>query len=153
MLTRDRIGALLLLVFSLFYWLRIEHIRLLPFQADAAFTGRTIPEILAVMGVVLSLVLLVKPGSGAKVEVTGFQWGKAALICLLMIAYGLTVRPAGFLISTSLFLMGGMVILGERRVWIILAASVPVVAAFWLLMTQVLDVYIAALPEFMDLNR
>ena len=114
MLTRDRIGALLLLAFSIFYWTRIDDIRLLPFQADAAFTGRTAPEVLAVLGIVLSLALLVKRGGG-RIEAKGYQWGTAALICLLMIAYGLTVRPAGFLLSTSLFLAGGFFILGERR--------------------------------------
>lgn len=150
MLTRDRIGALLMLAFSLFYWLQIDEIRVLPFQANAAFTARTIPEILAVMGVVLSLVLLLKPGSNEKVQVAGFLWGKAALICIAMVAYGLTVRPAGFLISTSLFLMFGFWVLGERRPVIILAASVPLVVLFWLLMTQVLDVYIAALPAFLE---
>ncbi len=153
MLTRDRIGALLLLAFSIFYWLRIDEIRLLAFQADAAFTARTIPEILSMMGVVLSLVLLLRPGSAAKVEAAGFLWGKAALICLLMVAYGLTVRPAGFLLSTSLFLIGGYWILGERRWLVLLGAAVPLVVLFWLLMSQVLGVYVAALPEFMDFGR
>ncbi len=153
MLTRDRIGALLLLAFSIFYWLRIDEIRLLPFQADAAFTARTIPEVLSVMGVVLSLILLLRPGNGAKVEAAGFLWGKAALICLLMVAYGLTVRPAGFLLSTSLFLIGGYWILGERRWLVLLGAAVPLVVLFWLLMSQVLGVYVAALPEFMDFGR
>jgi putative tricarboxylic transport membrane protein len=150
MLTRDRIGALLLLVFSIFYWSRIDDIRLLPFQAEAAFTGRTAPEVLAVLGVVLSVILLLKPGSGAKVEAKGYQWGKAGLICLLMVAYGLTVRPAGFLISTSLFLAGGFFVLGERR-WLVLAGvSITLVVLFWLLMTQVLSVYIAPWPDFLE---
>ncbi|NIA70036.1 tripartite tricarboxylate transporter TctB family protein [Pelagibius litoralis] len=153
MLTRDRIGALLMLAFSIFYWLQISDIKLLAFQADAAFTGRTIPEILAVMGVVLSVALLLRPGSDAKLEVTGFHWRRAALLCVLMIAYGLTVRPAGFLLSTSLFLICSILVLGERRVWVILVASIPLVVLFWALMTQVLGVYIAALPEFMDLSR
>lgn len=150
MLTRDRIGALLLLAFSIFYWSRIDDIRLLPFQADAAFTGRTAPEVLAVLGIVLSLVLLLKPGSGAKIEAPGYRWGVAGLICLLMVAYGLTVRPVGFLISTSLFLACGFFILGERR-WLVLGGvSVPLVVLFWLLMTQVLSVYISPWPDFLE---
>jgi len=153
MLTRDRIGALLLLAFSIFYWSSIDDIRLLPFQAGAAFTGRTAPEVLAVLGVAFSVVLLLKPGSNARIEAKGYRWGTAGLICLLMVAYGLTVRPAGFLISTSLFLGFGFFILGERRWLVLLGASVPLVVLFWLLMTQVLHVYIAALPEFMDLSR
>lgn len=150
MLTRDRIGALLLLAFSIFYWSRIDDIRLLPFQAEAAFTGRTAPEVLAVLGVVLSVILLLKPGGAGGVDVKGYRWGTAGLICLLMVAYGLTVRPAGFLISTSLFLAFGFFILGERRWLVLLGVSVPLVVLFWLLMTQVLSVYIAPWPEMLE---
>ena len=149
MLTRDRIGALLLLAFSIFYGVRTLYIPLLPFQAEAAFTARSMPWALSVLGVVLSLSLLVRRGTGARVEVAGFQWRRAALLCALMVAYGLTVRPAGFLISTSLFLIGGFVILGERRIWLILAASIPIVVFFWVLMTQFLGVFIEPWPEFL----
>ncbi len=149
MLTRDRIGALLLLAFSIFYGVRTLYIPLLPFQAEAAFTARSMPWALSVQGVVLSLALLVRRGSGARIEATGFQWGRAALLCGLMVAYGLTVRPAGFLISTSLVLIGGFLVLGERRVWLILVASVPIVVFFWVLMTQFLGVFIEPWPEFL----
>ncbi len=149
MLTRDRIGALLLLAFSIFYGVRTLYIPLLPFQAEAAFTARSMPWALSVLGVVLSLALLVRRGTGARVETSGFQWRRAALLCALMVAYGLTVRPAGFLISTSLFLIGGFVILGERRIWLILAASIPIVVFFWVLMTQFLGVFIEPWPEFL----
>ncbi len=149
MLTRDRIGALLMLVFSLFYWLQIDDIKILAFQASSAMTGRTIPEILAALGVGLSLLALLRPSSNEKLVLTGFQWRRAALICLLMIAYGFTVRPVGFLISASLFLIGSIVVLGERRLWVILVASVPLVILFWALMTQVLGVFIEPWPEFL----
>jgi putative tricarboxylic transport membrane protein len=43
-LTRDRIGALLLLAFSIFYGIRTLYIPLLPFQAEAAFTARSAPR-------------------------------------------------------------------------------------------------------------
>ncbi len=149
MLTRDRIGALLLLAFSIFYGVRTLYIPLLPFQADAAFTARSMPWALSVLGVVLSLVLLARRGDGARIDAAGFQWRRAGFLCALMVAYGLTVRPAGFLISTSLFLIGGFVILGERRVWLILVASVPIVVFFWVLMTQFLGVFIEPWPEFL----
>ncbi len=147
MLTRDRIGALLMLAFSILYAVRSFHIPLLPFQADAAFTARTMPLALAVLGVTLSLALLLKPGAG-RIEAEGFNWGRAALMCLLMVFYGFTVRWLGFLISTNLFLIGSILVLGERRVWVILVSSVPIVVFFWVLMTQVLGVYIAPWPSF-----
>lgn len=147
MLTRDRIGALLLLAFSIVYGLRTFAIPLLPFQADAAFTARTMPTALAVLGIVLALVLLFKPGGERGFDLAGFQWRRAAFICALMVAYGFTVRPFGFLISTSLFLIFGFVILGERRSGLILLASIPIVVFFWVLMTQFLGVFIEPWPE------
>ena len=149
MITNDRIGALLLLVFSVAYGALSFQIPLLPFQAQAAFTARTMPEALAVMGIVLSLILLIKPGPGATADVSGFRWKRAGLICLLMVLYGLTIRSGGFLISTSLFLIGCFLILGERRPILIVLSSLPVVVAFWLLMSRFLGVYVAPWPEFL----
>lgn len=149
MLTNDRIGGLLLLAFSVAYGLLTFDIPLLPFQAQAAFTARTMPEALSIMGIILSLTMIVKPSSDARPEVAGFLWGRGAIICLVMVIYGLTVRPGGFLISTSLFLMAGILILGERRWWLVLVASVPVVVFFWVLMTQFLGVFIEPWPEFL----
>ncbi len=149
MLTNDRIGGLLLLAFSLAYGLLTFDIPLLPFQAQAAFTARTMPEALSVLGIVLSLTMIVKPSSDARPEIAGFLWGRGAIICLVMVIYGLTVRPGGFLLSTSLFLIAGILILGERRWWIVLVASVPVVVFFWVLMTQFLGVFIEPWPEFL----
>lgn len=148
MLSKDRIGALLLLAFIVAYGALTFSIPLLPFQADAAFTARTMPEALAVLGAVLALALLFKPGRDEPASLSGFQWGRAALMCLIMVLYGLGVRPLGFLIATVLFLIGGMLVLGERRPVVLLGASVPLVVLFWALMTQVLDVFIAPLPAF-----
>ena len=149
MLTNDRIGGVLLLAFSVAYGFLTFEIPLLPFQANAAFTARTMPEALTVLGVLLSLAMIVKPSSDAKPEVAGFLWGRGAVICLVMVVYGLSVRPAGFLLSTSLFLIAGILILGERRWWLVLLASIPVVLFFWVLMTQLLGVFIEPLPVFL----
>lgn len=149
MLTNDRIGGVLLLVFSVAYGFLTFEIPLLPFQAQAAFTARTMPEALSVLGIILSLAMIVKPSSDARPDVAGFLWGRGAIICLVMVIYGLSVRPGGFLISTSLFLMAGILILGERRWWLVLLASIPVVVFFWVLMTQLLGVFIEPWPVFL----
>ena len=148
MLSRDRIGALLMLAFTLGYGSLSFRIPLLPFQAEAAFTARTMPQALAVLGAILSLALLLKPGDGAFASSRDFRWGRVALLCALMVFYGFAVRPLGFLISTSLLLIGGFVVLGERRLWLVLVASLPPVLLFWALMTQVLSVFIEPWPEF-----
>lgn len=146
LLNRDRFGAVLILAFSVGYGAMAFDIPLLPFQRTSAFTARSLPFALTVLGVLLSLALLVRPGDGST-DVRGFRWGLGAAICVLMIFYGLTVRPVGFLISTSVFLMACMLVLGERRPILIVGSSVPLVVAFWALMALVLDVYVAPWPN------
>lgn len=139
-----------MLAFCIGYFFLVYRIPLLPFQANQAFTARTMPQALSILGIVLSLLLIVKPSSDARPQVEGFHWLQGVLICVTMVAYGLTVRPMGFLITTTLFLIAGFTILGERRWWIILFASVPIVVFFWVLMAQVLGVYVAPWPEFFE---
>jgi putative tricarboxylic transport membrane protein len=148
MLTKDRIGALLMLAFSIAYGLLSYRIPLLPFQEAAAFTARTGPKALAVLGIVLSLMLLVKPGGEAP-DTEGFTWGRGAILCGLMLFYAATVRPLGFIPATTLFLLGGFLTLGERRWGVLLGASVPVVVAFWALMDMGLDVTVRPFPAFL----
>ncbi|MDA4848032.1 tripartite tricarboxylate transporter TctB family protein [Hoeflea poritis] len=147
--SKDRIGGTLLLAFCITYGILSQNITLLPIQAKAAFTARTMPEVLMVLGIGLSVLVLIFPGSNERPQLAGFNWGKAALFLALMSAYGLTIRPLGFLISTSLFLIAGFALLGERSPVKLLLVSVPLVVCFWLLMTQGLDVFIEPLPWFL----
>ena len=147
--SKDRIGGALLLAFCITYGILSQNITLLPIQAKAAFTARTMPEVLMVLGIGLSVLVLIFPGAHERPQLAGFNWGKAALFLMLMSAYGLTIRPLGFLISTSLFLIAGFALLGERSPVKLLLVSVPLVVCFWLLMTQGLDVFIEPLPWFL----
>ena len=149
LITNSRIGGLLLLIFCLFYWWKIGDIRLLPFQAGQAFTPRTIPQVLAVLGVALSLLLVIFPGNQERLNMRELNWPLGLAFLVLMSIYGLTVRPLGFLLSTSVFLMAGFALLGERSPVKLLLVSVPLVVAFWLLMNYGLSVYIAPLPVFL----
>ncbi len=148
MLTRDRIGALLMLAFSVAYGVFSMRIPLLPFQQAAAFTARTGPEGLPVLGVMLSLIQLLRPGEG-RIEAEGFAWGRGAILCALMLVYAATVRPFGFIPATTIFLVGGFLTLGERRPLVLLGGSLPVVVAFWALMDIGLDVTVRPLPAFL----
>ncbi|MCJ8322818.1 MAG: tripartite tricarboxylate transporter TctB family protein [Rhizobiales bacterium] len=149
MLSSDRIGALVLLAFSIGYGAMIYQIPLLPFQRTAAFTAQTLPQALSVMGIVLSLVLLFTSRNRDMPDVAGYHWLKGGLICGLMVAYGFLVRPAGFILSTGLFLIFCELVLGERRWKILIFSTMPVVLFFWYLMNEVLGVYVAPLPEFL----
>ncbi len=148
-MSKDRIGGVLLLVFCLTYGLLSQQITLLPFQENVAFHARTMPEVLSVLGIGLAVLIIVFPGSDKKLELAGYNWISCALFLGLMSLYGLTIRPLGFILSTSLFLMIGFWLLGERKPLLLILASVPLVVLFWVLMTQGLDVFIEPLPAFM----
>jgi len=53
LLSKDRIGGVVLLIFCIIYALISQEIRLLPFQANAAFTAQKMPQLLSVLGIVL----------------------------------------------------------------------------------------------------
>lgn len=144
---KDRIGALLLLVFSAAYWYFATDIRMLPFQRGSAFNAQTMPLALGALGVGLSLAIMIAPGSDARVSLRGYDWPRGIAMLALMIAYGLTLRPLGFILSTTLFLACGYAVLGERRLLVLVAASLPVAVGFWALMTLGLDIYVAPLPD------
>ena len=148
-ISKDRLGGLLLLAFCIAYAFLSQQIRLLPFQESSAFHARTMPEVLSVLGIGLSLIVIAFPGSKARVALAGHDWLKVVLFLALMSAYGLTIRPMGFIASTSLFLMIGFWMLGERRPLYLIAVAVPLVVLFWVLMTQGLDVFIEPLPTFL----
>ncbi len=148
-LSRDRIGGILLLLFCLIYAWKIGDIRLLPFQANQAFTPRTIPEVLAVLGVGLSLLVIIFPADSEKLNLRGLNWLLGLAFLFLMSVYGLSVRPLGFLLSTSLFLMTGFAMLGERNIVKLILVAIPLVVAFWVLMNYGLSVFIEPLPAFL----
>lgn len=149
MIAKDRIGGVLLLIFCIVYAVLSQDIRLLPFQERAAFHARTMPEVLSILGIGLSAWLILFPGNREAPNLAGADWIKTALFLALMSAYGFTIRPLGFILSTTLFLMIGYMLLGERKPLPLILASVPLVVGFWVLMTQGLDVYIDPIPRFL----
>lgn len=147
-LSKDRIGGILLLVFCIIYAYLSQQIKLLPFQAQGAFTPRTMPEVLSVLGIGLSVLVIIFPGNKDRFILSGLNWKLGVIFLTLMSAYGFAVRPAGFLLSTSLFLIIGFALLGERSIAKLLLVSVPLVVGFWVLMNFGLSVFIEPLPAF-----
>ena len=148
-LSRDRIGGILLLLFCLTYAWLSQNIKLLPFQMNSAFHARTMPEVLAVLGVSLSLLVIIFPADDEKLSLHNLNWPLGLAFLVLMSAYGFAVRPAGFLLATSLFLTIGFAMLGERSIAKLLLVAVPLVVAFWVLMNYGLSVFIEPLPSFL----
>lgn len=143
LLSRDRVGAMIFLLVSIGYGYQITFIPLFPGDEYEPFTARTLPTILSAVGIILSLILLVtgQPNdkSGA---VTEFNWKLLIGFLALMALYGIGLTYIGFVLSTSLFLLAGFYLLGERRRSVLLGASFPFVIAFYLLLTQGLDIYL-----------
>lgn len=148
-LTKDRLGGLLLLIFCLVYAWQSQNIRLLPFQLNSAFHARTIPEVLSVLGIGLSILIILFPSNKERLDLGDVNWPLGLTFLGLMSIYGLAVRPVGFLLSTSLFLMIGFALLGERNILRLVLVAVPLVVAFWVLMNYGLSVFVEPLPWFL----
>lgn len=148
-MAREKVGALIMLLFSIAYGLLATRITLSFMAQQEVFTSRTMPYALSIMGVILALLILILPtadpeGKRSLKEVTlGMEWRKAIFLVLLMIAYGLVMVWLGFIISSILFLIIGFYILGERRIKAMLLASIPLVILLWFAMSTLLGVYIA----------
>jgi putative tricarboxylic transport membrane protein len=143
-INKERIGALFFLVLSIAYGYYASEIKLYPGDELDPMTARTLPYFLSAMGVAFSLILVVsgkQKDHGA--SITGLNWKPVIALMLLTLAYGLSLDWLGFLISTTLFLIAGVRILGERRVKVLLLVAVPFVFIFWFGLTQLLDIYLA----------
>jgi len=134
---------MIFLLVCLLYGYQTTQIPLFPGDEYEPFTARTLPSLLTGLGIVLSLMLLAsaKPDqhSGATMD---FNWKLLIGFLALMAIYGVGLTYVGFVIATSLFLMAGFYLLGERRKSVLFGASLPFVIGFYLLLTQGLEIYL-----------
>ena len=143
-LSKERIGALFFLVLSLAYGYMAYQIRLYPGDELEAMTARTLPIVLSGLGIVFSLILIATGKQEEQgVNIAGLDWKPVILLMLLSLIYGYTLDWLGFLLSTTLFLIAGFWILGEKRPKILLLVAVPFVFIFWFGLTQMLEIYLA----------
>lgn len=144
-LTKDRFGGLLFLLLSITYGYYAADIPLLPGDKFEPFHAQTMPYWLSGLGVIFSILLIVlKPAPTLESE--SISNSNLVLMLGLMaftFAFSVALPWLGFPITTSVFLASSYWLLGERRPKMLVFASVPFALAFWLLLTQVLDVYIA----------
>ena len=143
-ITRDRISALFFLALAIAYYMGAREIELYPGDEEEVINAQTFPKFIGVMAGIFSFLILVLPAKGeeAKIDWAAFDWWRPLLLCVLMVAYGLTIKWPGFFLATSLFLIGGFLLLGERRWWVILVASIPIAAGFEFILHGLLDIYI-----------
>ncbi len=148
-MAREKVGALVILLFSIAYGVLATNIRLSFMAQNEFFTARTMPYALSVVGIVLSLLIIIMPtvddeGKKSLPEAThGMDWKKAIFLVISMVAYGMTMKWLGFIIASIVFLIVGFYILGERRIKTMLLAAIPLVVVLWFVMSSLLGVYIA----------
>lgn len=148
-MAREKLGTLVMLLFSMAYGLLALKIPLSFMAQNEFFTSRTMPYALAVLGFILSLLILLLPTvdpegkKTLKEETHGMDWKKAILLVVAMIIYGLVMKWLGFIISSIVFLMIGFYVLGERKLKRMALAAIPLVILLWFIMSSLLGVYIA----------
>ncbi|EPJ46458.1 MAG: putative tricarboxylic transport TctB [Osedax symbiont Rs1] len=142
-IAKDRIGGLIFLALSIGYGFSITLIPMYPGDEYEVFTAKTLPAALALIGSVLSLALLILSRGETKKTLPDLDWAIAVKLMALMSAYGVILETLGFLVATTLFLLAGYWILGERRKILLFCCSLPLVLCFWFGLTQLLDIYLA----------
>ena len=128
-----------------------------PFMQRNPVWPSTFPKVLAVCGVLVSLIVLLgfEKGSGEPKQgeidyrrLAQYDVGRAIALLLLMAGYAFTLRPLGFIASTILFLVLAAAILGERRLAVLVPVAVVAAVGVWYLVQEVLGIYLRPLPTF-----
>ena len=155
----DRWIALVLLGICLAYgyaaWFTMDD-NLAPFMRRNPIWPSTFPKILSVLGIIAASVILLgleKSEDPKEAEIDyrrlgEYKTGQAVLLLMLMVAYALCLRPVGFLLSTTVFLIAGSFILGERKWHVMIPVAVIATASVWYLVQEVLGIYMRPLPGF-----
>ncbi|MGR2769235.1 tripartite tricarboxylate transporter TctB family protein [Photobacterium ganghwense] len=144
-ITKDHIGGLVFLCFSIAYGYYANEIVLFPGDEFEPFNARSMPTALALMGTVLAVCQLLTASKKEKecLKLTGYDFSLVAKLLVLMVLFAVSLEWLGFMVGTIFFLAGGYWLLGERRIKIVVLASVPFAVGFWYVLTQLLDIYLA----------
>ena len=155
----DRWIGLILLGLFLAYgyaaWFTMDA-ELAPFMKRNPIWPSTFPKVLSVLGILCALIILsglekgdLNIGDIDYRRLGDYHLVPALSLLGLMVAYALLLRPAGFLFSTSAFLIAGSVILGERRWFLMIIIAAIATGAVWYLVQVVLGIYLRPLPGFL----
>ncbi len=148
-MVKSRIGALFFFLFSAFYFYKSFDIHLLNSTLSDVMTARTFPYYLGILGMLISALILIfsfikidKEDLFDMEKLRTYDYKKGVYLVFAMLFYGYTIRSLGFVISTIIFLMIGFRVLEEKSWKVILFTSFGISIAFWLLLTQLLGIYI-----------
>lgn len=126
-----------------------------PFMQRNPIWPSTFPKVLSVLAIITSLVILLGLEKSEETDkepdidyrrLGDYAVVPALLLLGLMVAYALLLRPAGFLLSTAGFLTIGAVILGERKLYLLIPIAAVATGIVWYLVEGVLGIYLRPLP-------
>jgi putative tricarboxylic transport membrane protein len=118
----------------------------------------TFPKVLSVMAIVASFFILIgleKSADEPKAtdinyrRLGDYKIGQAISLLGLMVAYALLLRPAGFLISTVGFIVISAIVLGERKLFVLVTVAVVATGVVWYLVQVVLGIFLRPWPFFL----
>lgn len=149
-MNKSQFGGLLFLALFISYGILASKIPLDFFSEQDSFNARSLPLAISVAGTLVSLLLILfsdrhKEDTSAEAvshTATQLNWIPTLLLVVIMIMYGVVLDYLGFLLATTGFLIAGYLIMGERRPAILLLASLPLVAGFWLILST-LGIYLS----------
>lgn len=147
----DRLVALCLVAFFVAYIYLSFNFELLPFERRMSFKPDTMPKGLGILGLALSLVVLLtadghenKDNSGWK----GYDYLRYLAVVVVMFIYATLLKPAGFVVATTAFIMASALILGERHYIKLLLIALTGAVLIWLIVDRVLGIYLYPVPAF-----
>ena len=158
-MTLDRWIALILLGICIIYgytaWFTMDA-SLAPFMRRNPIWPSSFPNVLSVLGILACLIILSGLAKGGETigeidhrRLGDYFYGQALLLLGLMVLYALCLRPVGFLVSTSAFLIMGSFLLGERKWHIMIPVAFVATGSVWYLVQEVLGIFLRPLPAFM----
>ena len=131
-----------------------------PFMQRNPVWPSTFPKVLAVLGVLVGLIVLLgveksdKEGEPSATDINyrrlhEYELAKALMLLGLMVLYAISLRPAGFLIATSVFLIAGSAVLGERKFHFMIPIALMASGVVWYLVQVVLGIFLRPFPYFL----
>lgn len=147
-MTKNAIGSIFFLIFSSFYFYNVFNIKQMPGSQWEVMTASTFPFYIGLAGIIVSVIMLVVSFVEKEKIYLSISYLKTLdfkttiYFILAMFFYGFTISNLGFIIATIIFLSFGFIILKEKSVKKILLISFGVSIGFYLLLNNVLGVYI-----------
>ena len=158
-MTLERWIGLLFLLFCCIYgyaaFFGMDHL-LPPILQRAPVWPSSFPKILSALGILtaLAVILASNPKTINSAEsgidyrrLADYKLGQALALIGSMVAYALLLRPIGFIAATTIFLVGGSFILGERRYHLMIPIALIGTVLIWYLVQEILGIFLSPWPR------